>query len=618
MQDRTQERAAITAQQILRFRRVSIGTETNQTMRLISTQFPSRHEHRTLAAMLLLLHLVIWWDFGGGISRSLMLAHLGLFMLWQPLLRRDQRLNLRGTVGVALITLAFVGALSWPLLGFWLLLLIGLVGGRVNVPRRQRTAYLIALVYLVLEFLIGWVPRMFAIEAPSSDFMEIFRYALFVPPVALFLVPSAPPSPSGMPTVDFLYGIAVSMLSLLVALGSLVSTLAVGTYFPVALIQSVMAIALFLLAVSWLWAPIAGFGGLGQLWERYVQNAGTPFELWLDDLQRTARITDSPERFLHLALERLQRLPWVAGLEWREGDREGSLGELTGNVFRSRSGTLLVAVHGHRRMGTALMLHARLLIQLIGHFYQAKHSELEIARQAHLHAIYESGARMTHDIKNLLQSLKTMTSAVEHAQDRDAGAASGLVRRQLPLITQRLQLALDKLQAPSTTEEPSQRASTWWQTFTTRNSGQGIEFQAHLDTDPDIPAGLFDSVAENLVENARFKRQREPGTQVTVSLRTGHGEAVLQVSDTGTPVPPDLREQLFRGAVNSTSGLGIGLYQAARQAEENGYRLRLKDNDENVVFELAPSAAAASGLRTKDADNGENTPSSTPAQTPRS
>jgi len=91
-------------------------------MRLIPEQFPTRHEHRALAAMLLLLHVVIWWDFGGDISRSLMLAHLGLFVLWQPLLRHEQRLNWRGMTGVALLALAIVSALSWILIGFWLLL----------------------------------------------------------------------------------------------------------------------------------------------------------------------------------------------------------------------------------------------------------------------------------------------------------------------------------------------------------------------------------------------------------------------------------------------------------------------------------------------------------------
>ena len=551
--------------------------------------FPPRHEHRTLAVMLLLLHVVIWWDLGGGISRSLMLVHLGTFILWQPLLRHEEPLNWRGMLGFALITLVFVSVLSWLLLGFWLLLLIGLVGGRVHVPHRQRFAYLIALVYLVLEFLIGWVPRMFAIDSPTVEFMAVFRYGLFVLPALLFFIPAAAPSPAGLPAVDFLYGLTVSLLSLLLALGSLVSTFATGAAYPAALLESVLALALFLLAVAWLWAPIAGFGGLGQLWERYVQNAGTPFEMWLDDLQRSARKTDSPERFLDRALERLDALPWVAGLEWQAEQRSGVVGKITHHAFRSRSGDLLVVIHGHRRMGTALMLHGHLLIQLIGHFYRAKQSEREIARQAHLHAIYESGARVTHDIKNLLQSLHTMTSAVEHAERKDSAAASRLVRRQLPLITQRLQLALDKLQAPSAEEEKPQRASAWWHTFTTRNSGQGIEFSSALEMDPEIPTGLFDSVAENLVENARFKRQREPGIAIRVSLLGDARDATLRVADDGSPVPEAVRRELFTGAVRSASGLGIGLYQAARQAREHGYRLRLLDTGAapGVTFELA-------------------------------
>lgn len=557
-------------------------------MKPIGSHFTLRHEHRALAAMLLLLHVVLWWDFGGGVSRSLMLAHLGLFLLWQPLLRHEQRLHWRAMLGFALIALAFVSALNWLLLGFWLLLLIGLVGGRVNVPRRQRYAYLVALLYLVLEFLIGWVPRMFAMHTPTTEFMEAFRYGLFVLPAIVFFAPVDQPTAPGVPSVDLVYGVTVSMLSLVVALGSLVSTFAIDTEYPVALIQSVLAIALFLLAVAWMWAPMAGFSGLGQFWERYVQNAGTPFELWLDDLQRTARTTDTPERFLELALKRLAAMPWVAGVNWRDGERSGTLGRTTAHAFQGRSGSLLVAVHGYRRMGTTLMLHARLLIQLIGHFYRTKQSERETARQAHLHAIYETGARMTHDIKNLLQSLRTMTGALEQAGERDPQAASRMVRRQLPLVTQRLQLALDKLQAPELRPSALQPVSLWWRTMLERNTGQGIEFAAALDSDPPIPAELFDSVAENLIENARFKRQREPGIRIRVSIAANGDDATLRVSDDGSMVPPMVRERLFGSAMNSDSGLGIGLYQAARQARENGYRLELLDTPNGATFVLAP------------------------------
>ena len=105
-------------------------------------------------------------------------------------------------------------------------------------------------------------------------------------------------------------------------------------------------------------------------------------------------------------------------------------------------------------------------------------------------------------------------------------------------------------------------------------------------------------MAENLVENARLKRQHEAGITVQVSLTTAPGGAALRVRDDGTPVPAAVREQLFHGAVASATGLGIGLYQAARHAQENGYRLSLLEGDADdltgVVFELAPEAGGGS------------------------
>jgi len=49
---------------------------------------------------------------------------------------------------------------------------------------------------------------------------------------------------------------------------------------------------------------------------------------------------------------------------------------------------------------------------------------------------------------------------------------------------------------------------------------------------------------------------------------------------------------LMRGPVASRGGLGIGLYQAARQAEAAGYALALETNrDGNVCFVLTGPAA---------------------------
>jgi len=68
----------------------------------------------------------------------------------------------------------------------------------------------------------------------------------------------------------------------------------------------------------------------------------------------------------------------------------------------------------------------------------------------------------------------------------------------------------------------------------------------------------------------------------------------LRVSDSGRAVPADMAGELLRAPVRSAAGLGIGLYQAARHAEESGYVLKLSENrDGAVCFSLARSAPAA-------------------------
>jgi signal transduction histidine kinase len=63
---------------------------------------------------------------------------------------------------------------------------------------------------------------------------------------------------------------------------------------------------------------------------------------------------------------------------------------------------------------------------------------------------------------------------------------------------------------------------------------------------------------------------------------------LLVVCDNGTAIPESIRGMLLRGVVVSENGLGIGLYQAARWAEQLGYHLRLSDNQAGrVCFELS-------------------------------
>jgi sensor histidine kinase regulating citrate/malate metabolism len=84
------------------------------------------------------------------------------------------------------------------------------------------------------------------------------------------------------------------------------------------------------------------------------------------------------------------------------------------------------------------------------------------------------------------------------------------------------------------------------------------------------------------------KAKNEPGLRISATLASSGRTHSLQVCDDGTAMRSSVVETLFSGPVKSQTGLGIGLYQAARQAERLGYRLAIAGNARGkVCFELA-------------------------------
>jgi signal transduction histidine kinase len=546
--------------------------------------------------MLLVLHIAIWLDFGSSLSRSLMLAHLGLFFIWQPIWRRDLRLEFRGAVVFLIFTLGFMYWLNWWVLLIWLYLLIGLVGGRMLPNRYSRYAHLLTLLFLVTETLIRCVTAIFVITYLDPGVMRAFELGLFAIPALVMIIPTQPITLRQPGPVDFFRGVTVSLMTGIVALGSLVTMYHMGVDYPVALIQSSLILGAFLLAISWLLSPHGGFGGLHQVWEQSLLNIGTPFEQWLGELTRLDSALEQPLAFQDAAMHALAELPWIEGLHWRINGEEQQLGKKTFFLIRLGSGRLDVTIFTRRAFGPMLMIHCKLLVELVEIFYKAKVREQQLALQAHQQAIYETGARVTHDIKNLLQSLKTMTVALEKDRDpkwkgpeRRSGERRGrqLINRQLPLLTQRLELALDKLQAPVETDIKMISFSRWWKDFVTRNSDHGSSFKSELQRDLEVPGEMFDSVVENLLENARQKRTQDYGLQISVLAEEDKNGVSLSVTDNGKPIPAKLVKDLFKQPVVSDIGLGIGLYQAQRQANLVGYEVELVENEAGkVCFQL--------------------------------
>jgi len=563
----------------------------------------SRNENLILGSMLLLLHLSMWWGFGTPIAASLLLAHLGLFLLWQPIWRRDQRFETRDLLLFALLTGAFLYWLSWWLLFVWLALLIGLVAGRTYASRGARAAYLLTLVFLGSEMLIKCVSGAFDIASVDPATMELFRYGLLAVPVAVVFIPVR----SERPGVDIFRATAASLMVALLALGAVLLMYHRGLDYPVALLMSLFTLAGFLLIISWLLTPRAGRGGFAQLWEQALLNIGTPFEDWLAALAALADQEQTAERFLSAACHELLRLPWVAGVVWQAGGERHWIGTETEHEISMATGELYICTCTERPVGPLLLLHCKLLMQLLAHFHLSKLREEALAQQAHLQAIYETGARVTHDIKNLLQGLQSVTAALAATQGKGPEAearARKLLAQQLPRITGRLQGALAKLQAPGQGESRAIGARQWWQRVSRGEQAGELEFAAELGEDAPIPAELFDSVLENLVENARAKGAGGEQPRISVRLRSDGRQIALTVTDDGAPVPEGKARALGRQAIPSDYGLGIGLYQASRQAELHGYTLALTENAPGrVSFSLwrELGAGARSGLARESA-----------------
>jgi len=566
------------------------------------TTLARRHESRVLAAMLLLLHLSTWWDFGDSLSKSLMLAHLGLFFMWQPIWRGDLRVDLAGGFAVFLFTLGFVLTLNWWTLICWLVILIGLVGGRSLSTYRERFVYMLTLAFLISKLVIRCIPQVAGTEGLGSDVVSFFRYGLLLLPLVMLFVPTGPDPARSTPAVDLLRALTVSLMTAMVAQSALLITHVSAANYAVALIESMIVLAVFLLVISWLLSRRTGSLGLAQLWERSLLNIGTPFEHWLGAVSALADEQQTPREFLEYAMLELGRLPWVSGVHWRSEDGEGSAGVMTPYVLPMHTFGLDIRLNTFRPAGPMLALHSKLLVELVSHFYVAKLREQELAKQAQLRAVYETGARVTHDIKNLLQSLQAITLVLIQDRNSDPGSPTAkrrgqqLLEKQLPLITQRLQLALDKLQSPEKTETIERPLAEWWESLKARNQTSYLRFDADIAINPAVPTDLLDSIAENLLENVRNKRQLEPAVSAAIELHADSTSIVLSVTDNGDAVPPEKVATLFRQPVDSHFGLGIGLYQAAKQARLAGYQLTLAENRTGRVrFELRGDDTRLSG-----------------------
>jgi signal transduction histidine kinase len=542
-------------------------------------------------AMLLALHAALISQPGEVMQRVWLLVHFGLFLLWQPFYATEREMDVASALMLMAITAATLYFVAGWMVVMWLLLLLGILGGRVFTVHAERSNrfYLVAFAYVLTILLLWGVPTLIlgANQLPAY----VAQFARGVLPfmlVPLLILPLPQEDNSGQ-VFDFFYAVLVFQLCVVLVLGSVVMMRFTSDDYVESVLLTVLGFGLALFVFAVLWSPMRGFGGLRTYFSRYLMSVGMPFELWMRRVAELAQTEPDPRRFLEEALREIAAFPWIRGGLWKAPDGEGRFGEQSKHATRFAFHAVELEFYSRVALSPALFLHMRLLAQVVAEFYEGKRRESALRQASYLQAVHETGARLTHDMKNLLQSLYAITSM---APKESAEGYDGLLQRQLPQLTRRLQATLEKLRSPEVpTSELAARASDWWAEVERRMAGGDVTLEAAISAEGYIPGALFDSFVENAIDNARAKALREPGLAIRMRFEFGPGHVSLAVFDNGSVVPEAAVQRLFREPIERAAGLGIGLYHTARLAAQAGYRLEIAANhDGDVCFLLIQDA----------------------------
>ncbi|MFT7557087.1 MAG: hypothetical protein ACI9LO_003421, partial [Planctomycetota bacterium] len=370
-----------------------------------SIKFLLQFSQQILASILLVYHLLIWWVDDHLLQFSLSFILYGLFLLWQPLWSKEARITNKPVYVVAAVFLFLSYSFPNESLVFFGLMLSGLIGSRLLNQSSYRSFDLLALLIIILEMIVGLVPDTFRqIELPAlfADYMQTLT---LVPVLLFYFAPNPDLRQQGRSQVDLMHGMLTATLVFIVLLGGIVINLLYGVDYIDGLLLTVFIVSTLTIGISWFWNPGVGYSGVGVLWNRYAMTIGGPFETWINTL--TTLIEEpylTPAEYLEAACENLIENDWLNGIHWDFENFKIRAGSETGTRHEHQlEPNTKVVFYFKSNPGTALVQHTVLLIRMAYQFYLAKINQQKMRAQEHFATIHHTGARLTHDIKNILQ-----------------------------------------------------------------------------------------------------------------------------------------------------------------------------------------------------------------------
>ena len=474
---------------------------------------------------------------------------------------------------ITLFLFALLAFFSWGRLFAGVLLFAALlVEAWFATSRSRQLANFLFAGFCMFALLFSGLPAISIYIEPVS-FLVSFLLPALLPLLTLEIVTWRQQKPIHTDPLLIIIVTALTMCYLLA-----VALLADSIAYPQAILLALLGGGALLAVLAVLTAPFMHSGNELNLLQ-HIFALHVPIEKWAEDISAAAAAESSAVLFTRGVMQRFLALPGVIGVSWRLNERtESALGSDGRHHADIHCPPLFLRLHTSRRASPWDWLNYYLLARISAEYCRAKIREEQNRADSLSRAVHQTGARLTHDIKNILHTLAVLTQTQNEQ----------LLRRQLPILYERLQTTLTKLRAPEVSEQPQQTdAAVWWHSLQARYLHQPLQF-ASCDADHPLPPALFDIAAENFIDNALVKQQTEKNIGITVRLLTLSGSPALHVEDSGAAVPADKAALLFTGPVESETGFGVGLYQVQVEAAKQGYECTLINNRAGaVVFQLA-------------------------------
>lgn len=277
--------------------------------------------------------------------------------------------------------------------------------------------------------------------------------------------------------------------------------------------------------------------------------------------------------------------------EFLAGEREATNKDLTGE--RAHADTLIVDQReANEQMVSATIRAQELTVEADAAKERAEKSERELRAVAEFREMFIG--MLGHDLRNPLGAI-VMSAALllrrARLDDQDSETAARIIRssqRMGRMITQLLDLTRARLGGGLPIEpEPTDLREIC------RNVVEEFEATIQLEIEGDV-TGIWDQdrladVLSNLAGNAI--EYATPGTVVIIKAHADGAEVIVEISNQGDPISPDVLPFIFepfrrakQHQKSATGNLGLGLYIAHQIALSHGGTLDAHSADGTTTF----------------------------------